>query len=238
VRQPLAWSAGLHLLVAAAIVLAAYFAPRIPAPERQLAIEATVVTERARVKSVEPSPIPTPPPVQPSMQPPLPKPESKPELKPEPVVIATPAKASKPELQPVVKPAPPKPATTPAPASEQPDPQRIKREAELRARMAAEERAEALRANGVAAAWTNSIRSKVERAWLRPPSVTASLDCLVRVTQVPGGEVVSVQIATCNGDASARESIEAAVYRASPLPQPPDASLFERVIEFRFRPTD
>ena len=87
-------------------------------------------------------------------------------------------------------------------------------------------------------AWTNSIRAKVERAWLKPPSVTAALDCAVRVTQVPGGEVVSVNILQCNAEASVRESIEAAVYRASPLPQPPDASIFERVIEFRFRPIE
>ena len=118
------------------------------------------------------------------------------------------------------------------------DPRRAEREAELRARLAAEEHRQALRASGVEAAWTTNIRAKVERAWLRPPSVTATLDCAVRVTQVPGGEVVSVQILQCNGDASARESIEAAVYRASPLPQPPDASLFERVIEFRFRPSE
>ena len=64
------------------------------------------------------------------------------------------------------------------------------------------------------------------------------IDCVVRVTQVPGGEVVRVEIQACNGDASARESIEAAVYRASPLPQPPDAALFERIIEFRFHPTE
>ncbi len=226
--------------MAAAIVLAAYLAPSLPPRERQLAIEATVVTERAPDRIAAPAM----PPPQPLVQPPQPKPEPKAAPKPEPkvqpkvetIVVAAPVKASKPEPQPVAKPTPPKPAT--APATAQPDPQRIKREAELRARMAAEERAEALRANGVAAAWTNGIRAKVERAWLRPPSVTASLDCLVRVTQVPGGEVVSVQIVTCNGDSSARESIEAAVYRASPLPQPPDASLFERVIEFRFRPTE
>jgi len=35
-----------------------------------------------------------------------------------------------------------------------------------------------------------------------------------------------------------RESIEAAVYRASPLPPPPDPSLFERDLQVRFVPAD
>jgi colicin import membrane protein len=35
-----------------------------------------------------------------------------------------------------------------------------------------------------------------------------------------------------------RQSIEAAVLRASPLPVPPDPSLFERNIEVRFKPND
>lgn len=132
------------------------------------------------------------------------------------------------------KPLPAAPAVPAAAA----DPDKARREAELRARLAAEEHADALRASGAVASWTQNIRGKVERAWLRPPSVTAALDCIVRVTQVPGGEVVRVEIQACNGDASARESIEAAVYRASPLPQPVDASLFERIIEFRFHPSE
>jgi colicin import membrane protein len=48
--------------------------------------------------------------------------------------------------------------------------------------------------------------------------------------------VVNVRIGTCNGDASVRESIEAAAYRASPLPPPPDPSLFERNLEITFKP--
>jgi len=35
-----------------------------------------------------------------------------------------------------------------------------------------------------------------------------------------------------------RESIESAVYRASPLPPPPDPALFERNLEIRFKPVD
>jgi colicin import membrane protein len=45
-------------------------------------------------------------------------------------------------------------------------------------------------------------------------------------------------VLSCNGDETVRQSIEAAVYRASPLPPPPDPALFERNLEIRFKPND
>jgi colicin import membrane protein len=45
-----------------------------------------------------------------------------------------------------------------------------------------------------------------------------------------------VSIGECNGDQAVRESIEAAVYRASPLPPPPDPALFDRSLKIRFKP--
>ena len=61
---------------------------------------------------------------------------------------------------------------------------------------------------------------------------------MVYVTQVPGGVVANVRVGSCNGDQAVRESIESAVYRASPLPPPPDPALFERNLEIRFKPVD
>ena len=63
--------------------------------------------------------------------------------------------------------------------------------------------------------------------------------CEVRVTQVPGGTWSRrVQVVRCNGDETVRQSIEAAVYRASPLPQPSDPALFDRNLVVTFRPED
>ena len=39
-------------------------------------------------------------------------------------------------------------------------------------------------------------------------------------------------------DIITRESIENAVYRASPLPDPPDPALFQRNFAFRFKPDE
>ena len=42
--------------------------------------------------------------------------------------------------------------------------------------------------------------------------------------------MVGVAIMSCNGDEAVKRSIEAAIYRSSPLPEPPDPSLFDRNI--------
>jgi len=116
--------------------------------------------------------------------------------------------------------------------------QQAQREAELRRQLEAEDRVRSAQASGLQASWVALIRARIERAWIRPPSARPGLDCTVFVTQVPGGEVVNVRVGACNGDRAVRDSIEAAVYRASPLPPPPDPALFERNLELTFRPTE
>jgi len=109
-------------------------------------------------------------------------------------------------------------------------------ESELKRSLAAEEHASAVRSGPALANWQAQIAAKIERAWLRPPTARAGIQCVLNVTQVPGGEVTQVSIGDCNGDQAVRESIEAAVYRASPLPPPPDPSLFDRHLKINFKP--
>lgn len=115
---------------------------------------------------------------------------------------------------------------------------RSEREAELKRRLAEEEHRSAAVDSGLLAQYVAQIQARIQRAWIRPPSARAGLNCVVNVTQVPGGEVVGVQIGQCNGDDVVRRSIEAAVYRASPLPEPSDPALFERNLKLEFRPED
>jgi colicin import membrane protein len=61
---------------------------------------------------------------------------------------------------------------------------------------------------------------------------------MLYVTQAPGGTVIDVRLGTCNGDQAVRESITNAVFRASPLPPPPDARAFERRLEINFEPRE
>ena len=107
---------------------------------------------------------------------------------------------------------------------------------ELKRSLAAEEHARAARAGPALANWQAQITARIERAWLRPPTARPGIQCVLNVTQGPGGEVTEVSIGECNGDQAVRESIEAAVYRASPLPPPPDPSLFDRNLRIIFKP--
>ena len=116
------------------------------------------------------------------------------------------------------------------------DKARAESEAELKNSLAAEEHANQLRSNGALVSWVGQITARIQRAWLRPPSARQGIQCVLHITQAPGGAVLSAKIESCNGDQAVRESIEAAAYRASPLPPPPDPSLFERDLEVTFRP--
>lgn len=108
------------------------------------------------------------------------------------------------------------------------------RERELE--LAEEERLLAATDSGAIDAYSNLIRQKVERYWIRPASAGPDIECEVSVTQIPGGEVTDVRIGRCNADDAVRRSIEAAVRKASPLPLPEVAALFDRNLRFVFKP--
>ncbi len=115
---------------------------------------------------------------------------------------------------------------------------RVAREAELRRSLEAEERGNAMR-NSDEANTMACVRSwrESQRAWIKPPSARAGVTCIVSVSQVPGGEVTAVRVNSCSvDDAALRQSVENAVYSASPLPPPPDPALFERNLELTFAP--
>lgn len=134
---------------------------------------------------------------------------------------------------------------------------KAKAEAEAKAKAAAEAKAKAdaeralqeqLAAESAALAnarnqdiisqYVGLIGEKVQRNWIQPPTSRAGLSCVVQVQLMPTGDVVSVQIVQGSGDATFDRSVEAAVYRAAPLPLPPDPGLFEsfRTVQFRFVP--
>jgi len=112
------------------------------------------------------------------------------------------------------------------------------REEELRRQLAEEEGRMQAANSGLMNQYVAMIQQRIVRNWNRPPSARPGLECEVRVTQTPGGTVLSVQIGRCNGDAAVKQSIDAAVMRSSPLPAPPDPRLFERTLVLVFKPID
>jgi colicin import membrane protein len=108
------------------------------------------------------------------------------------------------------------------------------RQAELDAES---QRLEAMAANAKQA-YMFAIRQRVMNRWAHPPSFTVGMECIAHITQLPSGEVVSVRIGRCDGDATTRQSIQNAIHNASPLPAPEDPSVFEREITLEFRPRE
>ena len=78
-------------------------------------------------------------------------------------------------------------------------------------------------------------QAQVTNNWLRPPTARPGLRCTLRIIQIPGGEVISADIAgSCNGDEATRRSLVAAVERAGSLPYRGFEEVFVREIDFVF----
>jgi colicin import membrane protein len=90
--------------------------------------------------------------------------------------------------------------------------------------------------SGEMARYVFAIQRKIEQNWIRPASAVPGLECVINVRQVPGGEVIGATIESCNGDAAVQRSIEAAVFKASPLPEPDNPALFDRNLRITFKP--
>jgi colicin import membrane protein len=112
---------------------------------------------------------------------------------------------------------------------------RAARIAELQQSLQEDERAAA--ASGALASWQSEITSRIQNAWIKPPTAQPGIQCVLNVSLVPGGAVTGVSIGQCNGDDAVRQSIQTAVYNASPLPPPPDGVPFPHQLIITFKPT-
>jgi colicin import membrane protein len=86
--------------------------------------------------------------------------------------------------------------------------------------------------------YISSITAAVKDNWRTAAQVSDEAQCVIAITQTPKGMVSKVSVKSCNtaADAQFKKDAERAVLRAQPLPQPPVEELFERNIEFIFKP--
>lgn len=112
---------------------------------------------------------------------------------------------------------------------------RAERESELRARLAEEEERTSAAFQSLKAQYVAALQAHVERRWFKPPGSPVGASCVAFVTQIPGGEVVAVRFGSCGGGEAFRQSVENAIRNASPLPAPPQPSLFEREVRLVFK---
>ena len=112
----------------------------------------------------------------------------------------------------------------------------------MQARLAAEqERMAAQRQSAMQrmiSEYVGYIQEKVQRSWIRPPGSSSGLSCTVEVRLIPSGDVVEAKIVRSSGNPAFDRSVEAAVFKASPLPVPPDREVVEqfRLLRFEFKP--
>ena len=89
------------------------------------------------------------------------------------------------------------------------------------------------------AKYIQAISEAIRRNWTRPENVPLGAPCQLRIRQIPGGEVIDVEVSpSCPYDDLGRRSVEAAVLKAQPLPYAGFESVFSRNLNLTFRATD
>jgi colicin import membrane protein len=179
-----------------------------------------------------------PPAPQPVVEEPKPPQVVKPQPAPEP-------EAKKPDI---ALPDKPKPKAKPKPAPPKRD---LAFDKQLREQAAAEERQlqdrfirdQAARAQAdirsrELARWTDKIRAKIRGNIILPQDIPGNPEAIFDVTLLPTGEVLTVRKTKSSGHPGYDDSVERAIMKSSPLPQPDDRSLFQRQLQLKFHPQD
>jgi hypothetical protein len=80
------------------------------------------------------------------------------------------------------------------------------------------------------------IQARIERAWMRPRSEIGAprFSCRVRIEQERHGEVIGIKLDHCNGSERWQQSLVSAIRTASPLPAPPDPSVYADRLSLSF----
>jgi colicin import membrane protein len=84
------------------------------------------------------------------------------------------------------------------------------------------------------------IAEKIRQRIVEPPSLQGNPEVELRITVLPGGEVLDVRIVRSSGQALWDSAAERAVLRAQPLPLPPNPALMRefRELNLKFRPKE
>lgn len=255
-RVPVALSLFLHALVVALLASNLSFCRHEvvlpPVPEH---VRAVVVDRNHRQPAPRVMPEPRPQPL------PEPLPEPPAPVKPVEKPVPRPAESSKPvpkppkQAAPAVKPAQPaavKPSPKPAvPAidlgallAQEDAVRRASEEAQAAAARKAEAQKPAVQDSRDVATvreYESLIAMEVEKRWNRPPGARAGMTARLRITLIPGGEVIDVRVVRSSGNSAFDRSAENAVRMAGRLPVPADPGLFNtyfRQINFVFDPKD
>jgi TonB C terminal len=84
--------------------------------------------------------------------------------------------------------------------------------------------------------YIGQIQARIDRAWLRPRSEIGAprFNCRARIEQDRSGAVINVKLDHCNGSPRWQQSLVSAIRTASPLPAPPDPSVYADALSLVF----
>jgi hypothetical protein len=84
--------------------------------------------------------------------------------------------------------------------------------------------------------YLGQIQARIDRAWVRPRTEIGAprFFCRARIEQGTHGEVVNVKLDQCVGTPRWQQSLVSAIRTASPLPAPPDPSVYADVLSLVF----
>lgn len=87
--------------------------------------------------------------------------------------------------------------------------------------------------------YSQTLMTKIRANWIHAGIAAPDAVCPVKVKQIPGGEVVSVEVmAGCPYDDAGKRSVERAILKSQPLPYSGFERVFSRTLILRFRVND
>lgn len=91
----------------------------------------------------------------------------------------------------------------------------------------------------LAGRYAAALSEAIRRNWTRPENIVLGQRCQMTIRQLPGGEVMDVDISpSCPYDDLGKRSVEAAVRKAEPLPYAGFEAVFNRTLILNFDPQD
>ena len=115
---------------------------------------------------------------------------------------------------------------------------RMRAEADREARERAAQAAAGAARNRAQLDWIDKIRGRIRGYIILPPDIPGNPEAIFDVVQLPTGEIIDVKLRKSSGVRAYDEAVQRAILKASPLPKPVPADLFQRNLELRFRPLD
>ncbi|HEY7787933.1 MAG TPA: energy transducer TonB, partial [Casimicrobiaceae bacterium] len=86
--------------------------------------------------------------------------------------------------------------------------------------------------------WIDRIRNRIRGYIILPPDIPGNPEAIYDIVQLPTGEIIDVKLRKSSGVRAYDDAVQRAILKASPLPRPVPADLFQRNLELHFRPLD